>query len=215
MRVQNVFTRYITNAGRRNRTHEWNTGQCECRGRGNHRHEVGIVLHIVAENGDDYLRFVAITLCEERADRTIDQARDQRLTLRRSALALEIAPWNFPRSEILFLIIDGQREKVGAGARLMCSHDCGQDNRLAVCSNNSTISLARNLASLKDKLSATPFNFLFCNIEHSSVPSLAWAGLPTLLPSRSSQRNNDARPRDYREPDANFGLNAENAFSAT
>ena len=51
----------------------------------------GIVLHVMGENGDDHLRLVAPAVREQRTDRAIDQAGNQRFLFGGSAFALEIA----------------------------------------------------------------------------------------------------------------------------
>ena len=51
--------------------------------------DVGVVLQVVAENGDDDLRLVVEAVGEQRADRPVDQAGGQRLLLGRTAFALE------------------------------------------------------------------------------------------------------------------------------
>ena len=68
------------------------------------------------ENGDDDLRVVLVAFGEERADRPVDQARDQRLALGRPALALEIAAGNAAGREGLLLVVDGEREEVAGPA---------------------------------------------------------------------------------------------------
>ena len=66
------------------------------------------------ENGGDDLGLVAEALGEERADRAVDQARDERLVLARPAFALEVAAGDLARGEGLFLVVDGEREEVDA-----------------------------------------------------------------------------------------------------
>ena len=48
--------------------------------------DVGIVLQIVRQHGDDHLRVAAPAVGEQRADRPVDQARDQRLASRSGGL---------------------------------------------------------------------------------------------------------------------------------
>ncbi len=58
---------------------------------------------IVAQNLRDDLRFVAVAFGEERADRAVDQARDQRLAFGGRAFALEIAARDFSGGVITLL----------------------------------------------------------------------------------------------------------------
>ena len=78
------------------------------------RDDVGIVLEVVREHGHDDLRLVLVAVGEERADRAVDEAGDQRLLLGRTAFALEIAAGDLAGGEGLFLVVDGQREEVDA-----------------------------------------------------------------------------------------------------
>ena len=69
----------VADARRADRTHERHARQGQ-RGRGgDHRENVGIGLHVMAEHGDDDLRVAAEIVGEQRADRAVDQAGDQRL----------------------------------------------------------------------------------------------------------------------------------------
>ena len=88
------------------------------RGGGRHqRQNIGIVLHVVRQRGHDHLGLVAPAVDEQRADRAIDQAGNQRLLFGRPAFALEIAAGNAARGIGLLLVIDGQRQEVDALAR--------------------------------------------------------------------------------------------------
>ncbi len=71
-RVEHVGAFDQTDAGPTDRAHERDTGKCERRRRGHNRHDVRIVLHVVAEHGDDHLGFVAIAFGEQRPDGAID-----------------------------------------------------------------------------------------------------------------------------------------------
>ena len=53
-------------------------------------------------------------LGEQRPDRTVDEARGERLLLGGTALALEIAAGDLAGGEGLFLVVHGEREKVDA-----------------------------------------------------------------------------------------------------
>ena len=86
-------------AGGADRPHEGDARQRQ-RGRGgDHRQDVGVVLQIMRQHGDDDLRVVAVALREQRADRPVDEAGDQRLLLRGASLALEIAARDAPAAK--------------------------------------------------------------------------------------------------------------------
>ena len=58
------------------------------------------------------LDLVAESVREQRTDRPVDQARDQRLVLGRPTLALEEAAGDLSGGEALLLVVDGQREEI-------------------------------------------------------------------------------------------------------
>jgi len=59
----------------------------------------------MGERGDDDLRLVLVALDEEGADRTVDEAGNERLALGRLALALEVAARDASGGEILLLVV--------------------------------------------------------------------------------------------------------------
>ena len=79
---------------------ERNAGQGQ-RGRaadqGDH---IGVVLEVMAQHGGDHLHLVAEPLREQRADRPVDQAADQRLLLGGAALTLEEAAGILPAAKV-------------------------------------------------------------------------------------------------------------------
>ena len=83
------------------------------------RDDVGIVLEVVRQHGDDDLGLVAPALDEERADRAVDQAGDQGLLLGRTAFALEVAARDAAGGVGALLVVHGEREEVDAGLRLL------------------------------------------------------------------------------------------------
>ena len=119
LRVEDEGAVDQADAGAADRAHEGHAGDGQ-RGRGgDHGDDVGIVLEVVREHGRDDLRLAAEALDEERADRAVDQPRDERLVLARPAFALEIAARDLAGGEGLFLVVDGEREEVDA--RLLAS----------------------------------------------------------------------------------------------
>ena len=86
--------------GRADRTHEGRAGKGQGGGGGDHGDDVGIVLEIVRQDGDDHLGLVLEALDEQRPDRPVDQAGDQRLLLRGAALALEEAAGILPAAKV-------------------------------------------------------------------------------------------------------------------
>ena len=78
-RVQPVFAADVADARSADGPHEGNARQRQRRGRRHQRHHIGIVFEIVRQHGDDDLGLVAPAGREQRTDRAVDQARDQRL----------------------------------------------------------------------------------------------------------------------------------------
>ncbi len=130
------------------------------------RDDVGIVLQIVRQHGDDDLRVAAPAVGEQRTDRAVDQARDQRLLFGRTAFALEIAAGNAAGGVVFFLVVDGEREEVDAFLRLLGRDDGGEHGGLAVGGEHGAVGLARDLAGLEDELAPAPIEFNSMDIEH-------------------------------------------------
>ena len=124
-----------------------------------HRQNVGIVLHVVRQRGDDHLGLVAPAVDEQRADRTVDQAGDQRFLFGRTAFALEIAAGNAARGIGLFLVVDGERQEVDALARRFRGDDGGEHHGLAIGRHDGAVGLAGDLAGFKLEGTSTPVDF--------------------------------------------------------
>ena len=116
-RVQHELVVDEADAGGADRAHERRAGNRQRGGGGNHRQNVGIVFHVMRQHGDDDLGLVAPAVGEQRTDRTVDQAGNQRLLLGRPAFALEVAAGNAARGVGLLDVVDGQGQEVDAFAR--------------------------------------------------------------------------------------------------
>jgi hypothetical protein len=138
--------------------------QC-CRG-GDHGKYVGVVLHVMGEDGDDDLRLILEPAHEQGPDRPVDEARGQRLLFGGAALTLEIAAGDLAGGEGLFLVIDGEREKVDAGSHcLLGDHRC-EHARLAILGQHRCVRLARQAAGLEGQLATRPLDFHTLCLEH-------------------------------------------------
>ncbi len=157
--IEHILVVHEADARRANRTLEGCAGQRQCRGRSHHRHHVGIVLHVVRKHCDDYLRFVAPAVREQRADRAVDQAGDQCLLLGGPAFALEIAAGNAARGVGLLLIVDGQRQEVDAFAGRFGGDDGGKDHGFAVGRQHGAVGLAGDFSGFKPEGTSTPVDF--------------------------------------------------------
>ena len=84
--VEHVFVVDEADAGAADRAHERRAGQRQCGGGRDHGDDVGIVFQIVRQYGDDDLRVAAPAVGEQRTDRTVDQARGQRVLFGRAVV---------------------------------------------------------------------------------------------------------------------------------
>src|SRR5262249_38501462 len=130
------------------------------------RDDIGIILEIVAEDRADDLRLVEEAGGEERPDRPVDEARDQRLLLGGAPFALEKAAGNLAGGEGLLLVIDGEREEI---LPRLCGfgRDRGAEHRrAAICRHHGAIGLAGDLAGLQNEAAAAPIDLLAEYLEH-------------------------------------------------
>ncbi len=148
-RVEDVFVVGEADARGADRPLERRARQAKRGRRSDQREDVGIVLQVVRQRRHDHLRLVAPAVGEQRTDRAVDQARNQRFLFGRTAFALEVSARNAARRIILFLVVDGQRQEVDAFARLLGGDNCCQNLGLSVGGDDSAVGLARDLARLE------------------------------------------------------------------
>ena len=165
-RVENVFAVNVADAGAAHRAHERHARERQRRRGRNHRDDIRIVLEIVAENRHHDLRVVAVAFNEERANRAVDQAGNQRFLLRRAPFALEEAAGNAASREGLFLIVDREREEIDTRLRLLGRNDGRENGSLAIAGKHGAIGLARDAASFERQRATGPFNGFALNIKH-------------------------------------------------
>ncbi len=147
-RVEHVFVVDETDAGAADRSHERRAGERQRRRRRDHRHDIRIVFLIVREHGDGNLGIAAPAVGEQRTDRTVDQARGQRVLFGRAALALEVAAGN-PAGRVIFLrVVDGERKEIDAFLRGLGRDNGGEHGGFAVSGDHCAIGLTRDLAGL-------------------------------------------------------------------
>ena len=165
-RIENIFAVDEADARGADRAHEGRAGKGERGGCRDQRDDIGIVFQVVRERRHDHLGFVAPAFGKERTDRAIDQAGDQRLLFGRTAFALEIAAGNAARSVIFFLVVDGERQKIDAFARLLCRDNGREHGGFAIGGKDGAIGLARHAAGLEGELAPAPIEFNTIDIEH-------------------------------------------------
>ena len=158
-RVEHILVIDEADAGRADRALEGGARQRQRGGGGHQRQNVGIVLHVMRQHGDDHLGLVAPAIDEQGADRAVDQAGDQRLLLGGPAFALEVAAGNAARGVGLFDVVDGQGKEVDAFARRFRSDDGGEHDGFAVGGDDGAVGLTGDLAGFKLERTATPVDF--------------------------------------------------------
>ena len=117
-------------------------GQAQ-RGRGaEHRRDVRSPPPVFIDiTGGDDLDFALEALREQRANRTVDQTRRQRLLLARPAFALEEAARDAAGGVGLLLIVDGQREEVAARDVLLVADRGHEDDRVGHVDEDGAVGL--------------------------------------------------------------------------
>ncbi len=120
----------------------------------------------MGQGGDDHLGFVAPAVDEQRTDRTVDQAGDQRLLFGGTAFALEVAAGDAARGVSLFLVVDSQGQEIDAFARRLGGDNGRKHDGLAVGGDNSAAGLACNLSGFKFERPSAPVDLDRMNIEH-------------------------------------------------
>ena len=165
-RVEDIFAVDITDACGADRAHEGHARNRQ-RGRcGNHRQNIGFVLAVIAHDLSDNVDLVVETFGEKRADRAIDQTRNQRLLFGRAALTLEETARNAAGSRIFFLVVDGEGEEVLAFLHRTCGRDGAEHYRFAKRREHRAIGLTGNAARFERQGLAAPLDFDFFRVEH-------------------------------------------------
>src|SRR3546814_6590502 len=103
--------------------HEGHARVRQGRRRRDQREDVGIIMAVIAQSLSDGVDLVIGTFGEQRADRAVDQAADQRFLFRRAAFALEEAAGDAAGRRIFFLVMDGQGKEVLAFLDLLGGGD--------------------------------------------------------------------------------------------
>ncbi len=161
----------IADARAADRPHERDARERQRRRGRDHGENVGIVLEIVRKHGDDHLRVIAVAVGEERPDRPVDQARNQRLLFGGTPFALEITAGDAAGGEGLFLVIDGERKKVDARLRRLGGDDGGEDGGLAIGREHGAVRLAGDAPGFEHELAPGPIQFFTMDFEHWSFSS--------------------------------------------
>ena len=162
-RVEDELAVLVADPRGADRAEEGNAAHRQRRRGADHRDDVRIGLAIVGQHGRHDLRLVPEALWEERADRTIDQARGQRLLLGRTALALEEAARDLARGERLLLVVHRKREEVLPGLDASVRDRRAEHDGLSQRRQNRPVRLSGDAPGLKDEGLAGPAHLLARN----------------------------------------------------
>ena len=149
--VDDILAVDKTHYAARDRAGPRDIGDGERDRRTDHRHDLRQVVRLHRHDSRSNCDVVPHILREERADRTVDQARSQDRLFARPALTAHKAAGNTPYRVEFFLKIHGQREEIDAVARL-CRRGRGDEHaRLAVAHHACAVGKTGKLAGLYDK----------------------------------------------------------------
>ena len=165
-RIEHVLAADKADTRGADRAHEGCAGQGQRCRRADKCQNVRIVLHVMGERGDDHLGLVAPAIGEERTDRAIDQAGDQRLFFGRTTFALEIAAGDAARGIEFFLVVDGERQEIDAFARRLGRDHGREHGGIAIGCDHGTVGLTRHFAGFEGELAPAPVELNAVYIEH-------------------------------------------------
>jgi len=120
---------------------------------------VRVVLLVRREDRQNHLDVIAITLGEERSDRSVGEAHGQDGGLRRARLALDEAARDLSGGIHALFVIDGEREKIGPLAGLFGGHCGGQYHGVAIADEHRSVGLFGELARFEREAACADFGF--------------------------------------------------------
>ena len=181
-RIEHIFAIDKANTGAANRPLKRHTGNRQSGRDGNQSDNIGVIFKVMADHSGNHLRFVFKAFDKKRADRTVNQARDQSLFFARASFALKIAARHFTGGIGFFLVIHGQWEKIQPRFRASIGNHGCQNAGFSICGQHGTISLTRNAPGFQCQRATAPFKFFTGNIKHLSHPSTATRPLHLHMP---------------------------------
>ena len=144
--IQQVLPVTVADARGADRALERDARQRERGGSAEHRGDVRVDVRIERHDRGDHLHFVEEALGEQRADRAVDQARGERLLLRRPAFALEEAAGDAAGRVGLLDVVDRQREEVLVRVGVLAADGGDEDHGVAHGDEDRAVGLAREAA---------------------------------------------------------------------
>ena len=160
-RVRDELAADATDADRADRALERDVADAQRRGGAVERQDVGVVLLVGREDREDDLDVVVVALREERANRPVGEAHRQDGGLRRAGLALDESAGDLARGVHPLLVVDGEREEVGALAGLLGGDRGRQDDGVAIPDDDRAVCLLGELAGLHAEGPAADLGFVF------------------------------------------------------
>ncbi len=110
-RIQNKLVVHVSDTGTNDGAEERHLGDVAGCGSTSQRQNVRIDVFVSGQNGCNDLYFVGKTFCEERTNRTVDEAGNQGFVLGRTSFTTEVVTRNATGGVCHFLIVTGQREE--------------------------------------------------------------------------------------------------------
>ncbi len=141
--VQYVVAVDVADFGRADRAGKRHARDRERGGGADQRRDIRIDVRVQRHDRRDDLDLVLEALGEQRPDRPVDQAADQRLFFTGTPFALEKAARDLAGGVGLFLVVDGQREEVSARVRRLAADGRYEDHGLRHVHEDGTVGLAR------------------------------------------------------------------------
>ena len=165
-RVDDDLVLDIADAGAADRAHEGHAGKRQRGGGRDHRENVGIGLHVMAQHRDDDLRLAAEIVGKQRADRAIDQARGERLLVGEPPLPLQEAAGDAPGRERLLLVVNRQREEILPRFGRPGGDDGRQHGGFAPSGEHGAVGLAGDAAGFEHEFAPVQSQLLTLYVEH-------------------------------------------------
>ena len=138
---------------------ERNVGQRQRRRRAIHGHRAGVVRRIGRQHQADDLRLAGVPFREQRADRPVDQAGGEDLTIAHAAFAFQEPAGDPSRGVGVFTIVNGQRKERSARLRLPVGTGGAQHHRFAESHRHGAMRLLSEFPCFQGQDPATQVDF--------------------------------------------------------
>ena len=167
--VQYVLVVDVTHARSADWAIERNTRQRQRSGSTDHRDDVWVNLRVNGNDGGDNLNFVNEAFREQRANRAVNQTRDQGFAFAWTAFTTEETTRDFTGSVGTLLVVNGQREKVLAWLRFFLTHNGNEYRSVIHANHHSGRCLARHHAGFQGHGMLAVLEFTNDRIKQNSI----------------------------------------------